>query len=286
MLFKELVNSVKKGLFWIILLSSLLAALANAAYADSTPPTTPTGVTATAGPSPNVFISWNHSSDPESGIKSYIILRHPYPITNANRSDARKVAEVSGNVNSYTDNTGITGETYYYAVVAINGVGLASGVSSNAVVTVAGMTDPHSVYSRSTNHCRTCHRVHNASANEKLYRKATQKKFATPATMEREATSTSEVHLEKQRLAVPPRFPTIQCREQYLQEGPSSVLTATVRIYWTALHILLPRTLLRTPQRNLGCRAEPLACFERSAQKHTCFPRPLAISARWWRHFS
>lgn len=156
-----------------IILLNISIGLANAG--DSTPPSTPTNVSATAGSSPNVYITWSHSSDPESGIRSYIIYRHPYPITDTNKHEARRIAEVSGSTNSYTDTTGITGETYYYAVVAVNGAGLASNVSNNAMATVAGSTDPHYFYSTSTNLCRACHRVHNASASAKLYRKATQK---------------------------------------------------------------------------------------------------------------
>jgi chitodextrinase len=95
---------------------------------DTTPPTVPTGLGATATSPTRVNLTWGASSDPESGVASYNIYR-----------DGAQVG--SSTSTSFTD-TGVQGgTTYSYQVSAVNGEGLESGRSAAANVTTPAPAD-------------------------------------------------------------------------------------------------------------------------------------------------
>ncbi|WP_433200537.1 PQQ-dependent sugar dehydrogenase [Dactylosporangium sp. CS-047395] len=97
--------------------------------ADTQPPTTPTGLTASAAGT-TVTLGWTASTD-NVGVASYDVLR-----------DGAKVATVKGAV-SFTDSGLGAGTTYSYAVLARDAQGNASAPSSSVTVTTgAGCTDP------------------------------------------------------------------------------------------------------------------------------------------------
>ena len=97
---------------------------------DSTLPSVPTGLSATAASESQIDLTWAPAGDPESGIASYNIYR-----------DGTKVGTSGGN--SFSD-TGLLENTLYsYEVSAVNGVdleGSRSGVASGT--TLADTTPP------------------------------------------------------------------------------------------------------------------------------------------------
>ncbi|HEU5109155.1 MAG TPA: glycosyl hydrolase [Micromonosporaceae bacterium] len=77
---------------------------------DSTPPSTPTGFTATAGVR-QIRLAWNASTD-NVGVAGYYLVR-----------DGRRIATLSAGTLTYTD-TGLTsGRRYYYEVRAFDAAG-------------------------------------------------------------------------------------------------------------------------------------------------------------------
>ena len=80
---------------------------------DNTPPTVPSGLTATPLNNSQINLTWSSASDPESGIASYNIYR-----------DGVKVGTSTGT--SYSDAGLTAGTSYSYEVSAVNGVGLES----------------------------------------------------------------------------------------------------------------------------------------------------------------
>jgi fibronectin type 3 domain-containing protein len=98
---------------------------------DATPPTAPTGLTATGGPG-QVALSWGASTD-AGGIARYSV--HRGTSAGFTPSAANRVAQPTGT--TYTD-TGLTAGTYYYRVTAedvAGNVGPASNEASGVVPT-------------------------------------------------------------------------------------------------------------------------------------------------------
>lgn len=95
---------------------------------DTTPPTVPTGLSASATSPSSVDLTWSASSDPESGVASYNVYR-----------DGARVGSSAGT--SFTDTGVQAGTTYSYQVSAINGEGLESGRSAAAGITTPNPAD-------------------------------------------------------------------------------------------------------------------------------------------------
>ena len=101
--------------------SALSSEVSATPAATATPPTSPTGLTATGG-NAQVALAWSASSG--SGTITYNVFR--------GTSSGAETLLVSGvNSPSYTDNTAANGTTYYYYVTATNSVGT-SGQSNEA----------------------------------------------------------------------------------------------------------------------------------------------------------
>jgi len=84
---------------------------------DGTEPSKPDGLSGTGVSTTRIDLSWNPSSDPETGIAEYIVLREG--------------AEVGRSATTNFSDTGLTASTTYtYRVVAVNGQGLESSPSS------------------------------------------------------------------------------------------------------------------------------------------------------------
>jgi len=104
-----------------------------AVYNDPTPPTAPQNVQATPVSQTEIDLSWNASTDPESGVVYYQVYRDG--------------AVVAPNVTqtSYAD-TGLTEATAYtYEVVAVNGALLESARSTPATATTLADTTPPTI---------------------------------------------------------------------------------------------------------------------------------------------
>jgi len=101
-----------------------------AASSDTTAPTAPTSLNATASSNSKIDLSWSTASDPESGINSYKIYR-----------DNTFIGSSSGT--SYSDTGLVEGTAYTYEVSAVNGTGLEGPKSASASTnTVADTTPP------------------------------------------------------------------------------------------------------------------------------------------------
>ena len=88
---------------------------------DDTPPTVPTGLRGSVDSQSHVTLSWNASSDTLSGVQSYTIYR-----------DGLYIGQTSALV--YNDVNTVQGNTYQYAIAAIDGVGNVSALSTPANV--------------------------------------------------------------------------------------------------------------------------------------------------------
>lgn len=98
---------------------------------DTTAPSAPTGVTATATNATTVNLSWNASTDTgtnASGVAKYEVLR-----------GTEVIAEVTGT--SYTDNSVVAGTTYSYVIQAVDAAGNISANSNTASVTTPSVKD-------------------------------------------------------------------------------------------------------------------------------------------------
>jgi hypothetical protein len=89
---------------------------------DTTPPTAPTGLTATASGG-QVALTWDAATD-NVGVDSYEIRR-----------DGSKIAEVAGHELAYADGNVQPSTTYTYSVVAVDAAGNKSPASDGATVT-------------------------------------------------------------------------------------------------------------------------------------------------------
>src|SRR3989441_1076687 len=95
--------------------------------ADTTPPSTPTGLTAAAAGSTGANLSWGASTD-NVGVTGYIVRRNGVQVATPAAT-------------SYTD-TGLSVGTYSYTVAARDAAGNISPNSATASVTIADTTAP------------------------------------------------------------------------------------------------------------------------------------------------
>jgi fibronectin type 3 domain-containing protein len=106
----------------------------SAPLADTTPPTAPTGLTASAVNANQVNLSWNASTD-NVGVKNYNVYR------GSNGATPTLLATTTTNATSYTDTT-VSGSTpYTYQVQAIDAAGNLSQLSTVASVTTPATPD-------------------------------------------------------------------------------------------------------------------------------------------------
>ena len=113
------------------------AEIAELADADTSPPTGPGSLTATAD-GLRIDLAWPAADDPESGIAGYEIWRGT-----ASGGAKTLLAEVPGTQTSYPDARTAPSTHYFYEVLAVNGVGLAGPASPGATdVTGPGTGDP------------------------------------------------------------------------------------------------------------------------------------------------
>jgi hypothetical protein len=92
---------------------------------DTTAPSVPTGVTATAPSSSEVDLSWLPSSDPDAaGVGAYVVSR-----------DGTAIATLGASVTSYRDTAVGANTSYSYTVAAFDFAGNYSAASDPAVVT-------------------------------------------------------------------------------------------------------------------------------------------------------
>ena len=96
---------------------------------DTTPPTTPGALTASAQGAGSVLLNWTASTD-ASGIQRYEIQR-----------DGVNMASAPGNATSFVDSTVSGSTTYTYAVRAIDGANNASAFSNTATATTPAEAD-------------------------------------------------------------------------------------------------------------------------------------------------
>lgn len=96
--------------------------------ADDTPPTAPTGLTATAASATQVNLTWLPAEDPDSGIAGYRVYRGDDVL-----------AEVTGT--AYADVDVVADTAYSYQVSAINGEGLEGPRSAVATATTPPAED-------------------------------------------------------------------------------------------------------------------------------------------------
>jgi hypothetical protein len=104
-----------------------------ASTTDTTPPSTPTGLTATASGG-SVSLSWTASTD-NVGVTGYNVYRST--VSGFTPSPSTLIASPTGT--SYTD-TSLTAGTYYYKVTAKDAAGNVSSPSTQASATVSGDT--------------------------------------------------------------------------------------------------------------------------------------------------
>ncbi|NBD73977.1 hypothetical protein GVX82_02965, partial [Patescibacteria group bacterium] len=99
---------------------------------DTTPPTTPTGLSVDAIDEdvPEVVLSWDTATDTQSGVASYRLYR-----------DGGVIATTTAPVTSFTDTTVATETSYTYRVSALDGAGNESTLSSAVVADVPGTAD-------------------------------------------------------------------------------------------------------------------------------------------------
>ncbi len=104
------------------------ATVTTPAPADSTPPTSPTGLVATAAGPTRVDLVWQASDDPESGIAAYRVYR-----------DGNLLGSVQAT--AFADTSAVENTTYRYEVSAVNGEGLESPRSAPSDVTTPPARD-------------------------------------------------------------------------------------------------------------------------------------------------
>ena len=98
---------------------------------DSTPPTPPANLAATAASSTQVNLSWTPSTD-NVGVTGYKVYRN---------QSATALAILPGSATSYTDNTAKAATSYSYQVTALDAVGNQSTRSSTNVTTPSSGND-------------------------------------------------------------------------------------------------------------------------------------------------
>ncbi|MDX6419343.1 MAG: acid phosphatase type 7 [Trebonia sp.] len=104
----------------------------NGGPTDTTPPTAPGNLTATATSPTTIALSWQASSD-NIGVTGYAVYR-----------DGTEIATVDGSTTSYSDGGLIPGTTHAYTVTAADGAGNVSPASNQASATTQADTTPPS----------------------------------------------------------------------------------------------------------------------------------------------
>jgi hypothetical protein len=102
------------------------------ANADTTPPSTPSGLIATAAAYNRVNLSWSASTD-NVGVAGYYIVR-----------DGTTIAQTTGTATTYSDTTVSSSTSYSYQVMAYDAKNNTSGLSSTAQVTTPAVPDTQS----------------------------------------------------------------------------------------------------------------------------------------------
>jgi hypothetical protein len=101
------------------------------------PPSTPTGVTATAIDSQTVKVSWSASTDPALPVAGYTLIRN-----------GSTVATLIGSATSYTDQQLIGSTAYTYKVQAFDGAGNTSASGGNVTATTPATPAAGTNYAR------------------------------------------------------------------------------------------------------------------------------------------
>jgi subtilisin family serine protease len=104
---------------------------------DTTPPTAPSGLSATDRPADQggaIDLAWTAGTD-NIGVAGYRLYRGTSP-------GVYSTTITLGNVTSYTDTSAQTGTTYYYVVAAFDGAGNESATSSEVFATATDETAP------------------------------------------------------------------------------------------------------------------------------------------------
>ncbi len=144
-----------------------LASSPSMAFADTQPPSVPTGLVASPGAASPVVadLSWDPSVD-DQAVAGYYIWR------SAGASGVwQLLGEVAGT--AYTDSEGVPGQAYYYSVSAFDAARNSSARSVDAGPVVAAWTSssPHLSYSAAGGeYCALCHVPHVAASTSGLMR--------------------------------------------------------------------------------------------------------------------
>ena len=107
---------------------SASVSITTASAADTTPPTTPTGLTAAAAGSTGANLSWSASTD-NVGVTGYIVRRNGVQIATPATT-------------SFADTGLSAATTYSYTVAARDAAGNISSNSASASITIADTTPP------------------------------------------------------------------------------------------------------------------------------------------------
>ncbi|HDP70034.1 MAG TPA: hypothetical protein ENN38_04400, partial [Actinobacteria bacterium] len=159
---------VKIALIFLVALV-MVGAIVNSAFALSS---APANLVAEPSISPEIDLNWDA---PTTGTPNlYRIYRNLTSITAENRSSSNVLAEINGSITSYTDGSGIVGETYWYAVAAIDDDG-EGPISNSDDATVAGKENPHGSYMSASNLCKDCHDIHNSVGSIVCFRRTSEK---------------------------------------------------------------------------------------------------------------
>src|SRR6058998_3874682 len=114
---------------WLALLATLVLTPCVEASADTTPPSVPTGLTASAVSCSQINLAWNASTDTGgSGLKGYNV----YVWRNYTWTFLKQVLAPA----TSTSVTGLSASTlYYFAVAAVDGAGNTSALNSGSAAT-------------------------------------------------------------------------------------------------------------------------------------------------------
>jgi fibronectin type 3 domain-containing protein len=114
--------------------------IVNATTPDTIPPTTPTGLTATAVSGTQINLSWNPSTD-NVGVTGYQLQRCPGTTSCLSGNPFALIATTTGT--SFNNNTGLTnGTSYRYRVRAVDAAGRLSSFSNIATAATLDTAAP------------------------------------------------------------------------------------------------------------------------------------------------
>ena len=126
--------------------------VASAPCVDTTPPLTPTGLSAVVGPSPDIDLLWTASIDDGGGcagvIDHYLLYRAGYDIDEDKDGvpdyplGSLTHVHVAGNSTSYADSSGLYNTPYWYVLTAVDSAGNESSPSNIITRTTAADTMP------------------------------------------------------------------------------------------------------------------------------------------------